>query len=115
MGKSDGSIIIAHLARGISILAGEGNAVINIEDAVCAAGAPNGSRGFDRVLLGVDEPVGQGAAASHRHARRLRLARVLAEVVRRDEGPVHPVVQPRPPVVRRVDNRVLEATGVPQV
>lgn len=115
MRKRNRRIIIAHLARGIRILTRERNAVINIQNAIRAAGAPNRRRGFHRVLLGVDEAVGEGAAAGHGHARCLRLARVLAEVVRCDEGAVDAVVETRPSVVGGVDNGVLEAARVAQV
>lgn len=45
----------------------------------------------------------------------MRLARVLAEVVRRDEAACYAFVQPRPPVVRCVYHGVLEATRVLEV
>lgn len=115
MRKRNRRIIITHLTRSIRILARKRNAVINIENAICAAGTPDGGGGLHRVLLCVDEAVGEGATARDRHACGLRFARVLAEVVGRDEGAVYAVVEARPPVVSGVDHGVLETAGVAQV
>jgi len=56
-------IIIGQLPCLSGVLARERDAVVDIEDAVAAAGRPDGRRGFDAVLLGVDLAVLQGAAA----------------------------------------------------
>lgn len=66
-------------------------------------------------MLGVDLAVEERAAAHSRHARRLRGACVLREVVARDEGPGYAVIEARPAVVGCVDDGVLEAARVLEV
>jgi hypothetical protein len=63
LGEGDGRIVIGQFAARLAVLAGERNAVVDVENAVGAAGRPDGGRGLDAVLLGVDLAVGEGAAA----------------------------------------------------
>lgn len=115
MRKRDGRIVITHFTRGIRILTRKRNTVINIQYPICAARAPNRRRRLHAILFGVDEAVGEGTAARDGHARCLRFAGVLAEVVGRDEGAVYAVVEARPPVVGGVDHGVLESAWVAEV
>jgi hypothetical protein len=71
LGKSDGGIVVGQLASLGALLRGERNAVVDVEDAVAAAGGPDGGGGLDRVLLGVDLAVCEGTAASEGRARGL--------------------------------------------
>jgi hypothetical protein len=63
LGECDSRVVVGQLAARLAVLAGERNAVVDVEDAVGAAGRPDGGRGLDAVLLGVDLAVGEGAAA----------------------------------------------------
>jgi len=76
---------------------------------------PDGGGGLNAVLLGVDLAGQESAAADGGHARGLRLAGVLREVVGRDEGSGYAFVEARPAVVGGVYDGVLEAAGVLQV
>lgn len=63
LGESDGGIVVGELARRLCVLGGERDAVVDVEDAVAAAGGPDGGGGLDAVLLGVDLAVLELAAA----------------------------------------------------
>jgi hypothetical protein len=133
LGERNGRIVVGQLAARLAVLAGERNAVVDVEDAIGAAGRPDGGRGLDAVLLGVDLAVGEGAAAGEGGAgcllvgrlvnyflvsqgsRTYGLAGVLREVVGRDEVSCHAVVKPRVAVVGGVHDGVLEAAGVNEV
>lgn len=108
-------IIIAHLPRLLGLVITQRNAIVNIENPILATGAPNGSRRLDAILLGVHLTGSQRAAAYRRHARCLRLACVLREVVGRYEAAGHALVQARPTVVGCVDDCVLEPARVLEV
>jgi hypothetical protein len=64
LGEGDGGIVVAELAGLGALLVGERDTVVDVEDAVGAAGRPDGRRGLDAVLLGVDLPVLEGAATN---------------------------------------------------
>ena len=115
VGKRNRRIIIAHLARLRRILARQRNTVVNIQDAILATWAPNRRCRLHLIRLGVHESIGERTAARHGHARRLRLAGVLAEVVRRDEAAGYAGVETCPAVVGGFDNGVLETAGVLEV
>jgi hypothetical protein len=63
LGKSNRSIIIAHLTGLIRLLVGKRNPVVDIEDTVLTARGPDGRRRLHAILLGVDLAVDEGAAA----------------------------------------------------
>lgn len=63
LGESDGGIVVGELTRRLGVLGGERDAVVDVEDAVAAAGGPDGGGGLDAVLLGVDLAVLELAAA----------------------------------------------------
>lgn len=139
LGESNSGIVVGQFAASLAVLAGKRNAVVDVEDAVAAAGRPDGRRGLDAVLLGVDLAVGESAAAGEGGAGCLLLwwlasvvyvegivdgrgrgltcgsASVLGKVVSGDEATSHTVIKTSPAVVGRVDNSVLEATGVSKV
>lgn len=68
LGEGNGGIVVGQLAGSIGVLAGQRNAVVDVEDAGGAAGRPDGGGGLDGVLLGVYLAVGEGAAAVGSHA-----------------------------------------------
>jgi hypothetical protein len=61
--KRDSRIVIGQLTASLAVLARERNTVVDVEDAVGAAGRPDSGRGLDAVLLGVDLAVCEGATA----------------------------------------------------
>jgi len=63
LGESDSRVVVGQLTGLFGLLVGERNAVVDVEDAVAAAGRPDGGRGLDAVLLGVDLAVEELAAA----------------------------------------------------
>ena len=69
--ERDGSIVVGQLAGGLCVLGGQRDAVVDVEDAVAAAGGPDGGRGFDAVLLGVHLAFDELAAADEAGARGL--------------------------------------------
>jgi hypothetical protein len=77
LGEGDRRIVVGQLAGAVGRLAGKRNAVVDVEDAVAAAGGPDGGGRLDAVLLGVDLALGEGAAAGEGGARGL-LEMVLA-------------------------------------
>jgi hypothetical protein len=113
--KRHSRIIIAHLTRLIRLLVRKRNAVVDVQDTILAARTPDGSRRLHTILLRVHLAVEQRAAANSCHARGLRLAGVLAEVVGRDEVSGYAFVEARPPVVGCVYDGVLETAGVLEV
>jgi hypothetical protein len=137
--ECDGRIVVAQLSTSAGVLASKRNAVVDVQDAVGAAGGPDGSRGLDAVLFGVDLALFEGAAAREGGAGCLlgsvserskpfctnmscrgRVVTyggsgILAEVVRRDEASRHSVVQTCPAVVGSIHNGVLETTRVREV
>jgi hypothetical protein len=113
--ESDRGIIIAHLTRLISLLVRKRNSVVNVENAVLAAGRPDSRGSLHIVLLGVDLTVEEGAAANGLHARSLRLAGILGEVVGCDEASGYTLVETRPSVVGGIYDGVLEASRVLEV
>lgn len=63
LGERDGRIIVGQLTSRLGVLASQRNAVVDVQDAVGAAGRPDSGGGLDAVLLGVDLAVGEGATA----------------------------------------------------
>jgi hypothetical protein len=63
LGEGHGRIVVGQLTRLVALLVDERNAIVDVEDAITAAGRPDGGRGLDAVLLGVDLAVEEGAAA----------------------------------------------------
>jgi hypothetical protein len=115
LGESDSSVIIAHFTRLVSLLVRKCNTVVDVQDAVLAAGRPDSSRRLNAVLLGVDLAVQQRTAANSSHACSLCLAGVLGEVVCRNEVSGNAFVETSPAVVGGVYNCVLEASWVLKV
>lgn len=54
LGKRHSSIVVGEFAGRAAVLGRQRDAVVDVEDAVAAAGGPDGCCGFDGVLLGVD-------------------------------------------------------------
>jgi hypothetical protein len=68
LSESDSSIVVGQLTTSLAVLAGKRNAVVDVKDAVAAAGRPDGGRGLDAVLLGIDLTLFEGAAAGEGRA-----------------------------------------------
>jgi hypothetical protein len=115
LGEGDGGVIISDLAEGGGVGAGEGDAVVDVEDAVGATGRVDVARGRDGVGLGVDLAVGPDAAARDGGLGRGGGGRALAEVVGAIEGARDARVQLRVAVVGAVDHGELEPTRVLEV
>lgn len=113
--KRNRRVIVTHLASLTGLLIRKRNAVVNVQDAIDTTRRPDGSRRLHAILLGVHLAQREFTAASGRHARCLRLTRILREVVRRDEVARHAFVESCVPVVGSVDYGVLEATWVLEV
>lgn len=114
LGESNGGIIVGDLADGGAVGAGERNAVVDVEDAVGAAGREDVARGGDLVRLGVHLALRPDAAARDGRLRGRGCRSVLAEVVRAIEGSGDALVQLGIAVVRALDNGELEPAGVLQ-
>lgn len=115
LGKGNSGVVVGNLADGGAVAAGERDAVVDIEDAVGAAGRVDVARGRDLVVLGVDLAVGPDAAARDRGPGRGGGAGVLGEVVGAVEGARDTSVQLRVAVVGAVDDGELEAARVAEV
>lgn len=68
VGEGDGGIVVGQLAAGLGVAARERDAVVNVEDAVGAAGGPDGGGRLDLVVLGVDLALREVGAALDGHA-----------------------------------------------
>lgn len=115
LGEGDGGIIVGDLAAGRAVGAREGNAVVDVEDAVGAAWREDEAGGGDLVVLGVDLAGLPGGATLDGCLGSGGRRGVLAEVVRAVEGAGHALLELRIAVVRALDDGELEATGVPEV
>jgi hypothetical protein len=115
LSESHGSIVVGQLTSGVGVAGGEGNTVVDVEDTVGAAWRPDGSRGLDLVLLGVDLAVKESTAAGEGGSGGGRLRSILGEVVGCDERSGNAGVQACEAVVCCVNNSVLEASRVLQV
>jgi hypothetical protein len=135
LGKSNGSIIVGQLAGSILDSRGKRDAVVDVEDTVCAARRPDNSSGLDGVGFGVDLAHEEVAAAAGSHfsgalfvliskpylmVRGLgwetySLAGVLREVVGGNELACDALVETRPAVVCSIYDGVLETAGVLEV
>lgn len=115
LGKGNSGVVVGDLADGGAVAAGERDAVVDVEDAVGAAGRVDVARGRDLVVLGVDLAVGPDAAARDRGPGRGGGAGVLGEVVGAVEGARDAGIQLRVAVVGAVDDGELEAARVAEV
>ena len=68
LGEGDGGIVVGQFAVGAGVARRERDAVVDVEQAVGAAGRPDDGRGLDLVVLGVDLAIGERAAAAYGHA-----------------------------------------------
>lgn len=112
LSEGDGGIIVGDEARRGAVGAGEGDAVVDVEDAVSAARREDVAGRRDLVRLGVHLALLPDAAARDRRLRGRRRAGVLAEVVGAVEVARDALLELRVAVVRALDNGELEATGV---
>ena len=81
LGEGDGGIVVGDEAAGRGVGAGQGDAVVDVEDAGGAARRVDDAGSGDLVVLGVHLAIGPDAAAGDRGLSRRRGLRVLAEVV----------------------------------
>lgn len=114
LGEGDGSIVVGDGAIGLGVRGREGDAVVDVEDAVGAARGPDIAARRDPVVLGVDLALGPDAAARDGRLRRRRPRRVLAEEVGAEEGSSHAGVELSVAVVRRLNDGELPARGIAQ-
>lgn len=112
LSESDGGIVVGDEAAGGRVGAGEGDAVVDVEDAVGAAGREDVAGRRDLVGLGVHLALLPDAAAGDRGLRRGRRRRVLAEVVRAVEVARDALLELGVAVVGALEDRELEAAGV---
>src|SRR4029434_2169947 len=112
LGEGDGGVVVGDEAAGAGVGAGQGDAVVDVEDAGGAARREDVAGGGDLVVLGVDLAVGPDAAAGDGGLRGGGGLRVLAEVVGAVEVARHALVELRVAVVGAVEHRELEAAGV---
>jgi hypothetical protein len=115
LSEGDGGIVVGDLAGLGGVAGGEGNAVVDVEDAAGAAGRVDVAGGRDAVGLGVDLAVLPQAAAGDHGLGRGRGRGVLREVVGRVERPGDGRVELGIAVVGAVDNGELEAARVLEV
>ena len=115
LSEGDGGIVVGELANGGAVGAGEGDTVVDVEDAVGAARGVDVAGGGDGVGLGVDLALGPDAASADGGLGRGGVAGRLAEVVGRVEGAGHAALELSVAVVRAVDDGELEAAGVLEV
>jgi hypothetical protein len=64
LGEGDRRIVVGKLTSLGGVLAGKGNAVVDVEDAARTTGRPDSRRSLDAVLLGVDLAVEEGTATA---------------------------------------------------
>jgi len=111
----DGGIVVGDLAASLVVGAGEGNAIVDVEDTVTAAWRPDVAGSGDLILLGVHLTLGPDAAARDGRLRRGGGRGVLAEVVRAVEGARDARLELCVAVVCALDNGKLVATGISEV
>lgn len=112
LGEGDGGIVVGDEAAGRGVGAGQGDAVVDVEDAGGAARRVDDAGSGDLVVLGVHLAIGPDAAAGDRGLSRRRGLRVLAEVVGAVEVAGDASVQLGIAVVGAVEHGELEAAGV---
>ncbi len=104
LGEGDSRVVIGHLTGGGVVPTGQGDAVVDIEDAAGPAWAEDVAGGGHLVVLGVDGAGEPLSAAFDAGLRRRRGRRILAEVVGRVESSGNAPVELRIPVIRAVDD-----------
>jgi len=112
LGEGDGGIVVGDEAAGGGDRAGEGDAVVDVEDAGGAAGREDVAGRGDLVGLGVHLAVGPDAAARDGRLGGGGRLRVLAEVVGAVEVARHALVELGVAVVGALEDGELEAAGV---
>lgn len=112
LGEGDGGIIISDLADGAAVGAGEGDAVVDVEDAVGAAGGVDVAGRGDGVGFGVDLAAGPDAATLDRGLGGGGARRALGEEVGAEEGARNAGLEVGVAVVGAVDDGELEAARV---
>lgn len=108
--QGNSGIVIGDLAGGGAAGTGEGNAVVDVEESLLAAGRTDDSGGV--VFLGVDLAVSPDAAAGNGDGGGGGVGGRLGEVVGRVEGRCHARVQLRVAMVGGVDDAEGEACRV---
>lgn len=112
LGEGNGGVVVGDLADGSAVAAGEGDAVVDVEDAAGAAGRVDVAGGGDAVGLGVDLARLPDAAACDGGLGGGGGAGVLAEVVGAVKGAGDALLELSVAVVGGLDNGELEAAGV---
>ena len=115
LGEGDGGIVVGELAEGAAVGAGEGDAVVDVEDARGAAGAVDVAGSRDLVGLGVDLALGPDTAPGDGGLGGCGVSGGLGEVVGRVEGACHAGLELRVAVVGAVHHGELEPTRVLEV
>lgn len=112
LGQGVGGIVVRDHAEGGRVGAGEGDAVVDVEDAIGAARREDVAGSRDLVRLGVHLAVRPEATAGDGRLCRGGGGRVLAEVVGAVEGAGHTLLELGVAVVCALENGELEAAGV---
>jgi hypothetical protein len=68
--ERDSSIVVGQLTSSTGRSGGQRDTVVDVQDAVGAAGGPNGGSCLNRVLLGINLAVYESTAAGSGHAGR---------------------------------------------
>lgn len=112
LGEGNGGVVVGDEAAGGGVGAGEGDAVVDVEDAVGAAGREDVAGRGDLVGLGVDLALLPDAAARDGRLRGRRGRSVLAEVVGAVEVAGDASLELGVAVVGALQDGELEAAGV---
>jgi len=112
VGEGDGGIVVRDLAGSIGVGRSEGDAVVDVEDTVRAAGAPDDGGSRNGVDLGVDLAGSQAPASREGGAGGGGLRRRLGEEVGGEESTGDAGVELDIAVVGRLEDGKGEATGV---
>lgn len=115
LSEGNGSVVVGDHAESVGVGRGEGNAVVDVEDAAGAARRVDVAGRRDLVRLGVDLTGRPDAAARDGGLGGGGRLSVLREVVSAEEGAGDTLLQEGVAVVSRLDDRELEAARVLRV
>jgi hypothetical protein len=114
VGEGDGSIVVRYGAGGGGALGGQGDTVVDVQDAVCSARREDVGSGWHGVGLGVDLARSPDTASCDHRGRCCSGRGILREVVGGQEGPGNAGIKLGIAVVGGIDNSKVEAAGVLQ-
>lgn len=115
LSEGNGGIVVGKLSGSVALGAGQGNAVVDVEDTGSTAWRPDSSGRFDAVSLGIYLPVLECSTSNCGHAGGRSLAGILREVVGGNEVTSDTLIETSISVVGGVNNGVLKASGILEV